>query len=63
MNKYEQQAQKMKNHLQHHPKDYQTVISLFKVESDSILYEQQKSKYLMLREIAKYQKAGEKSEK
>ncbi|EOH96722.1 hypothetical protein UAW_01887 [Enterococcus haemoperoxidus ATCC BAA-382] len=56
MNKYEQQAQKMKSHLQQHPKDYQTVISLFKVESDSIFYEQQKSKHLMLREIAKYQR-------
>ncbi|EOL50652.1 hypothetical protein [Enterococcus caccae] len=59
MNKYEQQAQKMKNHLQQHPKDYQTVISLFKVESDSIMYEQQKSKHLMLKEIAKYQKKGD----
>lgn len=59
MNKYEQQAEKMKNHIQQHPKDYQTVISLFKVESDSILYEQQKSKHLMLKEIAKYQKKGD----
>jgi len=59
MNKYDEQAEKMKRHLLSHPKDYQTVISLFKAESDSIMYEEKKRKQLMSREIAKYKKAEE----
>ncbi|MBO0441656.1 hypothetical protein [Candidatus Enterococcus ikei] len=63
MNKHDEQAQKMQKHLLNHPKDYQTVISLFKAESDSIAYEQQKSKNSMLREIAKHKKAGDENGK
>ncbi|MEI5994031.1 hypothetical protein [Candidatus Enterococcus mansonii] len=63
MNKHDEKAQKMKNHLLNHPTDYQTVISLFKTESDSIAYEERKRKNQLLSEIAKYKKAGEKNGK
>lgn len=59
MNKYDEQAQKLKDHLQNHSKDYQSLISFFKVESDSIVYEEKKNKSLMMREIAKYKRDGE----
>lgn len=59
MNKSEQRAQKLKHHLQQHPKDYQSVISLFKIESDAIIYEQQQKKQLMMKKIANYQQGEE----
>lgn len=59
MNKYEEKAQRMQQHLQNHPEDYQTVLSLFKAESDAIAYERQLKKNKLLKELAKYMKAGE----
>lgn len=59
MNKFDEKVEKMKNHLVEHTTDYQTVISLFKAESDSIAYEQRKEKQLKKKELAKYMKAGE----
>ncbi|MBL1227960.1 hypothetical protein IW492_01790 [Enterococcus sp. BWB1-3] len=59
MNRYEEKAGKMKDHLTAHPKDYQTVIQLFKMESEAIAYEQRQKQLLMQREIARYRKAGE----
>ncbi|WP_086350255.1 hypothetical protein [Candidatus Enterococcus clewellii] len=59
MNKYDEKAKRMQAHLANHPTDYQTVISLFKAESDSIDYERQTKKNLMLREVSKYRKKGE----
>ena len=59
MNNYEKKIQKMTQHLQEHPTDYQTVISLFKIESEAIVYEQKKSKAAVLKAIASYRKVGE----
>lgn len=56
MNKYDEKARRMHLHLEKHPADYQTVISLFKAESDSIAFEQQRKRNLKKAEIAKYRK-------
>lgn len=56
MNKYDEKAKRMHLHLEKHPADYQTVISLFKAESDSIAFEQQRKRNLKKAEIAKYRK-------
>ncbi|MBL1226531.1 hypothetical protein [Enterococcus sp. BWR-S5] len=58
MNKFDEKAQRMKQHLSNHPADYQTVLSLFKAESDAIAYDRQQEKNLLLRELAKHMKAG-----
>ncbi|WP_321383207.1 hypothetical protein [uncultured Enterococcus sp.] len=44
MNKFDEKAQRMKQHLSNHPADYQTVLSLFKAESDAIAYDRQQEK-------------------
>lgn len=56
MNKYDVKAQRMHDHLARHPADYQTIISLFKIKSHSFVYEQQKKRNLMMKEIAKYKR-------
>lgn len=56
MNKYDEKAIRMHQHLVKHPADYQTTISLFKAESDSIAYEMQRKRNLRKAEIAKYKK-------
>ena len=58
MNKFDEKAQKMKNHLRKHPQDYQTVISLFKVESQAVLHERHTKEMKMRQRIAQYRKAG-----
>lgn len=56
MNRYEKKAARMRSHLNDHPGDYQSVISLFQAESDAIAYEQERKKNLQMREISKYKK-------
>lgn len=58
MNKYEDKINRMEAHLLDHQSDYQTVISLFKVRSDSIQSQKQHQKNMMMKEISKYKKAG-----
>lgn len=45
MNKFEEKIKKVSAHLKNHPSDYQSTISLFKIQSDAIAHE------LWLREI------------
>lgn len=59
MNKFEEKSQRMQQHLINHPEDYQTVLSLFKANSDAIAYERQQRKNVLLKELAKYMKVGE----
>lgn len=56
MNKYDEKANRIKKHLQSHPHDYQGVISLFKVESNSIVYERTQKRNKEMAKIAKYRR-------
>lgn len=52
MNKYEEKAQRIRKHLETHPRDYQSVISLLKNQSYGIAYEIQKHANNEQRKIA-----------
>lgn len=56
MNKYEDKCKRMYKHLENHPHDYQTVISLFKAESDAIMWDRKQKRIKMIREVAKYRR-------
>ncbi len=58
MNKHDEKVKRMKEHLITHQADYQTVVSLFKTESDSIKHERYQKKTLMMKEIMKFKKEG-----
>lgn len=59
MNKSEIKAKKIRQHLESHPNDYQSVVSLFKTESDAISYEIKKKENQHKKEISKYMKASD----
>lgn len=52
--KYEEKLQRMANHIENHPHDYQTSISYLKLRSESISYERKKKHIEMLKKIQKY---------
>lgn len=54
-NKSFDKADKILDHLQDHPQDYQSVVSYFIARSDGFKHEMEKSKNLHQREISKYQ--------
>lgn len=56
MNKYDEKSNRMRQHLISHPTDYQTVVSLFVAESNSIAYEKEKQQFEKQKEIAKHSK-------
>jgi len=56
MNKYDVRAEKIRQHLHSHPHDYQSVVSLFKTESDAIAYEKRQKLNTQKALIAKYRR-------
>lgn len=56
MNKYDEKANRIREHLQSHPHDYQGVISLFKAESNSIMCEKTQKRNKEMAKIAKYRR-------
>lgn len=56
MNKYDEKKIRIQNHLISHPKDYQSVISLFKANNDSIQYERYKASQKRKALIAKFRR-------
>ncbi|MGL4695170.1 hypothetical protein [Enterococcus larvae] len=56
MNKYDEKAMRMYQHLKRHPADYQTVVSAFKAESDSIAFEHHRKRSKKKAAAAKYMK-------
>lgn len=56
MNKYTKRIESMINHLSENPHDYQSVISLLKANSNSIVCENKKKNDMKQKEIAKYRR-------
>lgn len=56
MNKYDEKADRIRAHLATHPHDYQSVISLFKMDSASIEYERQQRRNKKMALIAKFRR-------
>ena len=54
MNKYEEKAEKIEQHLKRHPRDYQGVVSFFTARSDAVACERRQAYNRMQAEIAKY---------
>lgn len=52
MNKYVEKCQKITKHLCNHPADWQTKISLLKMESKALQYEMDQKKYQKLAQLA-----------
>lgn len=59
MNKSEIKAKRIRQHLESHPNDYQSVVSLFKTESDAISYSIKKKENERRKEISQYMKASD----
>lgn len=53
---YEQKLQRMDEHLEHHPHDYQTVIARLKTVSDAIEHQQYKKRVWRLKRLAEVRK-------
>lgn len=57
MNKHEERLKNLANHVAQHPSDYQSAISLLKLQSDQIAYEI-KQKQIATRKIIEGYKEG-----
>jgi len=60
MNKYNEKAEKIRQHLNSHPHDYESVVSLFKTESKAIDYEKKLRMDKQKALIAEYRREHEK---
>lgn len=59
MNKYDEKAERMRKHLRTHPKDWQTVVSLFKTESKSVDYEKWQRTIEKQKVVAEYRRKAD----
>lgn len=61
MNKYEERLEKLANHVASHPSDYQSAISLLKLQSNQIDYEIKQKQIATIKMIEGYKEEAKKN--
>lgn len=61
MNKYEERLEKLANHVASHPSDYQSAISLLKLQSNQIDYEIKQKQIATMKMIEGYKEEAKKN--